>query len=74
MASLSLGMKMNITVLVLSQKGTMAGAMMPNLLAAIRKPSAAYGKDCSLSFAIKAVGGRIEEVVQPHYILRTGLL
>jgi hypothetical protein len=51
--------------------------MMPNLLAAIRKPSATCGDALaahSLPFTnAAAVGGRFEEVVQPLYILKTGV-
>jgi hypothetical protein len=76
MGSHSLQMKMNILGLVQSQKTPMAEAMMPNLFAAIRKPSVACGPALTaypLAFAKKANGGRIEELVHPHYILRTGL-
>jgi hypothetical protein len=54
----------------------MAEAIAPNFLATIRKPSAACGEALaaySLTFANKAIGGRIEELVHPHYILRTGV-
>jgi len=67
---------MNISGLVQSQKRSAAVATMPNLLSAVRKPSAAYAAApaaCSLIFANKAVRGRIEELVQPLYMLRTGV-
>jgi len=67
---------MNIPGLVQSQKRSVAVAMMPNLLSGVRKPSAAYAAAptaYSLTFANKAIGGRLEELVQPQYILRTGV-
>jgi hypothetical protein len=75
MGSLSLQMKMNILGLAQGQKKLLAEAMMPNLFAAIRKPSVACGEALAypLTFPNTAVNGRIEELVHPHYILWTGL-
>jgi hypothetical protein len=76
MESLSLEMKMNIPRLVQSQERPLAESSMPNPLTALRRPSAAFGgalAACSPTFAIKAIGGRIEEVVHAHYILCTGV-
>jgi hypothetical protein len=67
---------MNTYGLAQGQKMPLADAVTPTFLAAIRKPSAACGVALaaySLTFAKKAIGGRIEEVVQPLYILRTGV-
>jgi len=75
MESLSLQMKMNILGSFQSQK-PMAETMMPNPLTAPRKPSVASAEALvaySLTFANMAIGGRIEEVVHPHYILWTGV-
>jgi hypothetical protein len=76
MESLTLRMKMNAARLVRSKESPRE-AMVPNLFAALRNPSAACGEalaSCSLTFAIKATGGRIEEVVHAPYILWTGVL
>jgi len=76
MESLSLKKEMNIRRLVQSQKMPVAQTMIPHLLTVLRKPSSAYGGMLSATpvvFAREAIGGRIEELVHPLYILRTGV-
>jgi len=76
MESLSLKKKMNIHRLVHSQKMPVDQTMVPNLLTVLRKPNSADGGMLSATpvvFAREAIGGRIEELVHPLYILRTGV-
>jgi hypothetical protein len=76
MESLYLKMKMNIARLVNGQKMPMAETMIPDFLTTLRKPSAACGETPSANsvlFASVNIGGRIEGVVHPHYVFRTGV-
>jgi hypothetical protein len=67
---------MNILGLVQSQKRSVAAAMMPNPLTALRNPRSVCREALASytpTFANEAFGGRIEELVHPLYILRTGV-
>jgi hypothetical protein len=68
---------MNILGLFPSQKRQMVEATMPRLLPAVGNPSVSCGEALvarSLTFANTAKGARVEELVHPLYILRTGVL
>jgi hypothetical protein len=68
---------MNILELVPGQKRQMVEATMPRLFQAVRNPGVSCGEApvvYSLTFANAAKGGRVEELVHPLYILRTGVL
>jgi hypothetical protein len=69
-------MKMNIPHLFHSQKMPMAETMIPHVLTSLRKPSSAFEEVLSVSSVADArriIDGRMEEGVQLHHLLRTGV-
>jgi hypothetical protein len=71
-----LEIKMNIPRLASSQKMLMAEITIPDFLSTLQKPSSTYrgAPSANSLFASGNIGGRIEGVVHPRNLLRTGAL